>query len=272
MLQHPRPSHGLRGDRSLLELLGRRPAATHLALALCALGALGRLGVGLALGVLDRHRPKEALEPVLVALALALLQPLDGLVDALLGKLLLIDEVLAQPVHVAVRPLDVGVGGLLDHLWLLEELARLLKGEGLGQRVLGRVNLLERLLDATVVLDELERLDRTDALDRIGVVAAAQDAQVDELLLVELEALERRLQVDLDDRHLARLRHRQVAHEDRRAEREGVGVLGARREDDAALGERGARRLRLARRVDDGHAHQLEEGLDLLRLLPGGAH
>ena len=62
---------------------------------------------------------------------------------------------------------------------------------------------LEDALDGLVILDELERLDGADALDRVGVVAAAQDAQVDELRHVQPEPCERFLKVDLDDRQLA---------------------------------------------------------------------
>ena len=45
--------------------------------------------------------------------------------------------------------------------------------------------MLERALDGAVASDELERLDGPDAADRLAVVAAEHNAEVDELRVSE---------------------------------------------------------------------------------------
>ena len=178
--------------------------------------------------------------------------------------------------------------------------------EGLGQRNLLLLAVRDHALEVAALLDELEAVDGADPLDAVAVVAAEEDAEVDELVVGEVEADERRLQaeegasrvrqkcaesrriaselrpncarialrlqVDLEDGQLRRLGLLQVAEQDRRAERERVHVLGARRVHEARLADRRARRLRLARRVEDGDAHQPEQRLHLLRLLARRAH
>ena len=95
--------------------------------------------------------------------------------------------------------------------------------------------MFERLRDALVRLDEFERGLRSDAANRAGIVAPAQDAQVDKLIHVHLETGQNGGQVDLDDGLLARRRARQVAQQARSAERQRVHILRRNAVHEVAL-------------------------------------
>ena len=57
----------------------------------------------------------------------------------------------------------------------------------------------DHALEVAALLDELEAVDGADPLDAVAVVAAEEDAEVDELVVGEVEADERRLQADVGD-------------------------------------------------------------------------
>ena len=84
-----------------------------------------------------------------------------------------------------------------------EQLARLLVHPVLGNLVLVRVDLLDDAIDRLVLAYEVNRSLGADASNRLTVVTAEQDAQVDELLLRQLETFEDLLQMELFDRHLS---------------------------------------------------------------------
>lgn len=67
---------------------------------------------------------------------------------------------------------------------------------------------------------------------------------------------------------LALLAERQMPQEHRRVERQGVHILGRGRVHLAGPGEHGALRLRLGRRDDEWHAHELQQALALCIVLP----
>ena len=68
--------------------------------------------------------------------------------------------------------------------------------EGLGQRNLLLLAVRDHALEVAALLDELEAVDGADPLDAVAVVAAEEDAEVDELVVGEVEADERRLQAE----------------------------------------------------------------------------
>lgn len=117
-----------------------------------------------------------------------------------------------------------------------------------------------------MLAQQVERAHGADALDVVGVVAAAQHAQVDKLLVAEAELGQRGGAVKLADRlHVAAaLRRHQVADDLGRAKREAVHVLGRDAVHEPLLGHDGALRLGLGRRVDDRHAHEAQQALALV--------
>lgn len=195
------------------------------------------------------------------------------------------------------------------------------------------------LLERPVLADRLERAHRPDAADVGRVVAAAHDAEVDELRLRQSEALQRDVERELLDRLVGGRRRHEVADDavfvvlcvvlcavvlcglrwlfrlfrlrrtgaergalsgdtrrhycaaaslcpssplsphpsplshphpfrpPRRAKREAVHVLRRDAVHQARLGHDRALRLGLGRRVDDGHAHQLQQALALVVVL-----
>jgi len=128
-----------------------------------------------------------------------------------------------------------------------------------------------------VLFDELERGLGPDRGDAVRVVAAAEDAEVDELVARQAEAREDFVVGDFQHFvavafRFAALRERQAAQLARRRERQHVHVFGARRERLAAAHELGALRLRLARRVHDGDAHQLQQDFDVVGVLARHFH
>jgi hypothetical protein len=102
---------------------------------------------------------------------------------------LLFDEVLDETLDVGCFPLEValwGVGGA--HIWLEEE--ETCVGEwpvvGNGELLLTGLEVLDYAFEVLVVADEFYGRRGADALDRVEVVAAEEDAEVDELDVISL--------------------------------------------------------------------------------------
>ena len=85
--------------------------------------------------------------------------------------------------------------------------------------------MFEDLVQAFEFAYQLQRAFRTHALDGLEVVAPEEDAEVDELRHVHLEALEGLREADFGYGRLARFGEGEVAEEDGRAEGEGVHVF-----------------------------------------------
>mmetsp|Transcript_89554 Transcript_89554/g.267104 ORF Transcript_89554/g.267104 Transcript_89554/m.267104 type:complete len:201 (+) Transcript_89554:590-1192(+) len=105
----------------------------------------------------------------------------------------------------------------------------------------------------------------------VAVVAAGEDAEVNELIHADVQLLQRPLQGHLQNLLLLRLRRHEIADEDFGAEGQAVCVLRGGRVDLAVSAEGGAGGLRLARRIHHRHAHEFQELLRLLVLLPRDA-
>ena len=92
--------------------------------------------------------------------------------------------------------------------------------------MLAPVQRLQHLLDRPVRADQAERRLGPDPADGPGVVAAAQDAQVDKLVLGQAQLLQDLGVVVLLDGELGRGRGHEVAEDPGGSEGERVHVLG----------------------------------------------
>mmetsp|Transcript_1943 Transcript_1943/g.6432 ORF Transcript_1943/g.6432 Transcript_1943/m.6432 type:complete len:286 (-) Transcript_1943:191-1048(-) len=134
-------------------------------------------------------------------------------------------------------------------------------------------------LNGAVQREELEGGLRSDAGDVAGVVAAAEDAKVDEAAHRHVELLEQRRERHLADWPLdacaGRLGVEEVLEHHWSAKGEHVHVLRRGRVRPARLCNGGAGGLGLGRREHDGHAQQPEQllhvGVHLRRHARGGA-
>jgi hypothetical protein len=127
---------------------------------------------------------EEALQPTLLRRLHVLGQFLRAVADPVFAEVLLFDEVFDEALDVGRFPLEVafwGVGGA--HIGLKEEEARVGEGPvvGNGEFLLAGLEMLDYAFKVLVVTDQLDGGRRADALDGVKVVAAEEDAEVDEL-------------------------------------------------------------------------------------------
>ena len=122
-------------------------------------------------------------------------QLLGAVPDTLLLEAVLLAHKLHQRLDVGHAPLELQTrlvstaalkwtyldGGGVGDLRVFEELARLGKLPVRRQGILGLVEVLNDLLDGTVLFHQRHRLGGANAADRLAVVAAQEDAQIDEL-------------------------------------------------------------------------------------------
>lgn len=229
-------------------------------------------------GALDRE---EGVHALLLALVLRLLQLLDVPVHALGVEALVVHQELLQSLAVDFREGDLHVLAL-DNLRVLEQLSRALVRPVLGHgELLGQV--LQHLLDGSVLLNELVGLHLPDAADRVAVIATAQNAHVNELgvrgslhthlVLSQLHILQQSVQIHFENAALILLRAvlalREVTQQERRAEGETVHVLARHAPHDLLLHQLRTLRFGLTGRVDDGNAHQLKELLAVILAVIG---
>ena len=134
------------------------------------------------------------------------------------------------------------------------------------------LEMFDDVFERLVLADELERSFGADALDGVEVVAAEQDAQIDELRHRHAEPLECLGEVDLVHGQLLLLGRRKMLQQDRRTKRKRVHVLGARGVHFAGARQLSTLRLGLGRRNDTRNAHELQQVAHLLVVLPRRAH
>ncbi|OMJ28878.1 hypothetical protein AYI69_g1638 [Smittium culicis] len=218
-------------------------------------GVTGRFGRGL----------EERVEAALLGLLEPNVEFFAGFSDPFAAESVFVAHELADGVDVGGFPDEVDGGGIGD-VRVDEQLARGLVVEVGGHGDVG-VEVVEHGFDVPVLLDEVERRLGADVLELFGVVAAEEDAEVDELLELELEAVEHALQAELEDRQLLRLAERQTAQQHGRAETQRVHVLARGRPHVARFRKLRAHRLRLARRLHVRHAHQLKQPLAVAHVL-----
>lgn len=130
---------------------------------------------------------EESLQTRLLVTLDVLLKLCRSSSNTVFRKPLLVDEELYQTVHVGFLPLEIaeGVFGGSD-IGLEEEVAGILVGPVFGKGVLAlfvALNELDDLLQAAMLANELQRGVRTDLWNGVEVVAAEQDAEVDELVV-----------------------------------------------------------------------------------------
>eukprot|EP00053_Salpingoeca_punica_P020621 m.212081 g.212081 ORF g.212081 m.212081 type:complete len:414 (-) comp19507_c0_seq1:98-1339(-) len=235
-----------------------------------ALGLLTVLAVvlGLALGrsAAARQRLEEGLQPILRHARAGLLQLLNAAANTRLLEAVLGAHKLNQGLFVGHYPLEICVVDVGD-LGRDKQLARFFELPVLRHLVLLCVQVLEDLLDRVVLLDERQCAHWANAANRVAVIAAKENAHVDELRHAQAHAVENLCERNLLDRHFAGLAEGHVTQQDGRAEREGVHVLGRNAVDLARLDEVRALSLGLTGSRDERNAHQLEQLLALLVVL-----
>mmetsp|Transcript_25 Transcript_25/g.72 ORF Transcript_25/g.72 Transcript_25/m.72 type:complete len:256 (+) Transcript_25:592-1359(+) len=134
------------------------------------------------------------------------------------------------------------------------------------------VQSFDHVIDALVLLDQLQSALLSNALDGAAVVTPHQDAQVNELRHVDPQPLQHSIQRDLHDRDLARFGDENIAKHNRSPEGQGVHILRDCGVDNASLGEYSALRLGLCGSFNHRHSHQSQQRLGVFRHLPGHAH
>lgn len=92
----------------------------------------------------------------------------------------LFDHVVNDSLLVGLSPLKVD-RLRIDDLGVDEQIARLFEWPILRHRVLVLVDLFDHRFDVFVVADEIVRAFRTDAANRVAVVAAHENTQINEL-------------------------------------------------------------------------------------------
>lgn len=99
--------------------------------------------------------------------------------------MLLLDEELDEAVDIWRFPLEVAFGGVGGaDIWFEEQDASVGEGPvvGDGEFLLVGLDVGDYAFEVFVVADELESSGGADALDGVEVVAAKEDAEVDELV------------------------------------------------------------------------------------------
>ena len=215
--------------------------------------------------------PEEGLQPCLRSLIA--LQLLHCSFYPRLRKPFLIDQKLPQRLFVDILlPLELVV---VCHIGLLEELSRLLVGKVLllGQDELDLALFLVLLLaevqdvfDGAEFLDELVGLDGADSFDLGGVVAAAEDAHVDEFIFGQSEVRHNPISVDFSQGLLLVV---EVSDHGRRSEDQAICIFRADRVDFAILAHVAALGFGLAWGLDHRNAHQSEHVHHVFSLLLG---
>ena len=136
----------------------------------------------------------------MVLLTLAIPQLFNSVVDLCLAKAFLSDEELLEGFFIWLDPLDLGIkldfiplnGGVLEEFpgFFIEEVFRdvvLLDFPGF---LILSLNFSNDVFDDTsLVVNVIEGLHRPYAMDARGVIAATEDAQVYELLMIHLESV-----------------------------------------------------------------------------------
>ena len=163
--------------------------------------------------------------------------------------------------------LSIGLLGLLLFLGLLLLGLDLVGDPIVGDAVLLPIHVLQDLLDAFVLPDELERRLGPDASDGIAIIATEEDAQIDELIMRNVQSGQCLGIVQLLDVRLLGGGEGHLADLDGSAEGQTIHILRAGRPHGTRPGQSGRLSLGLARGVDDGHAHEAEELLAVLVLL-----
>mmetsp|Transcript_55070 Transcript_55070/g.144842 ORF Transcript_55070/g.144842 Transcript_55070/m.144842 type:complete len:302 (+) Transcript_55070:82-987(+) len=215
---------------------------------------------------LDLGPAEEAVQRALLGLGLGGLQPLDVALHAILAEGAALDEELGQPLDIRLPEFDLHRAGV-DGLAVPEELASDVISEVL--RDLVGTEKLDDLLNAAVLSQELDGGGRAHTFQRVAIITAAEDAEVNELVHRDVELLQGAFKVHLQNLLLLRLCGHQVPNENLGAKCQTVRILGGSRIDLAIPAQRCARRLRLTRRINDRQAHEPQQRLRLLVLLPG---
>ena len=141
---------------------------------------------------------EEHVESALVDLALALTELLDPAVYLDLCEGLIVYQVRSECLLVRCFPLQdcLDLSFLSDGIWSLEQFARffveeLFRDDVLLLLVRVAVKALKRrehFLEFTVLLHEVESFDWADAANGVSVVAATENAEVNELVHRHVEA------------------------------------------------------------------------------------
>jgi hypothetical protein len=200
---------------------------------------------------------------------------------------LLLDQELDEAFDVWCFPLEVAFGGVCGtDVGLEEEEAGVGKGPviGDGEFLLVVLDVSDYTFEILVVADQFEGGGGTDALDGVEVVAAEEDAEIDKLNLLvscilpsegipyllplHAKTLHDLVQVDFQNRLFALLAEGKMSQEDGCVECERVHILTCRGIDLSTPRQRCTLRLRLCWRNNVRNAHQLQQPLALLVVLP----
>mmetsp|Transcript_26178 Transcript_26178/g.75588 ORF Transcript_26178/g.75588 Transcript_26178/m.75588 type:complete len:431 (-) Transcript_26178:88-1380(-) len=166
----------------------------------------------------------------------------------------------------------IGLLGLLLFLGLLLLGLDLVGDPIVGNSILVPIQVLQDLLDTFVLTDELERRLGPDASDGIAIIATEEDAQINELIVRNLQPRQSLGIVQLLDVRLLGGGEGHLADLDGGAEGQAIHILRAGRPHGPLPGQSGRLSLGLARGVDDGHAHEAKELLTVLILLRSRPH
>jgi hypothetical protein len=233
------------------------------------------------------NRFEEALHSTLLRRLHVLLQFGGTVADSVLAEVLLLDEKLDESFDVWCFPLEVAFGGVGGaDVRLEEEEASVSEGPvvGNGELLLVVLDVSNHAFEVLVVADQFEGGGGADALDGVEVVAAEEDAEIDELHLLVLyvspsegipyllplhaETLHDLVQVDLQNWLFALLAEGEMPQQNGCVECERVHILTCSGIDLSTPRQRCTLCLRLSWRNDVWNAHQLQQPLALLVVLP----
>ena len=123
----------------------------------------------------------------------------------------------------------------------------------LGIRVASIDNFKDSL-DVSVFFHQLECFDGSDTANRMSIITAAHDAEINELIHVHSKSFEERSQVYLGDRLLLAVK---ATEQVIRSEGQGVHILSGRAECQSHFAHLSALGFSLTWSIDVGHSHEL---------------
>mmetsp|Transcript_21302 Transcript_21302/g.38507 ORF Transcript_21302/g.38507 Transcript_21302/m.38507 type:complete len:333 (-) Transcript_21302:194-1192(-) len=143
---------------------------------------------------------------------------------------------------------------------------------GVGNSIFVAVNVFENGFNVRVFTNEFEGSFGANALDAVAIIAAQQDAQVDKLIVVEVQSLQSLFVIHGLNVGFGGIGKGHFAQQNGSAKGEGVHVFRGGRVYRARTGQGGCLGFRLTGCPHYGHTHEIQQSNTVLILLGSGSN